>query len=93
MFSFHRYIAEHHNSLEDKIHTKRPTKGATRLKQFLIRRANGHKTVVNIDVNTGIATCPNVDVFKSYLGMLARERILILTPSFNHVTKVDQNMI
>jgi len=33
------------------------------------------------------------DIFKSYLGMLARERISILTPTFDHVTKVDQDMI
>jgi len=33
------------------------------------------------------------DVFKSYLGMLARERISILTLSFDLVTEVDREMI
>jgi len=32
MFSFHKYIAEHHSSSEDEEPTKRPTRGATRLK-------------------------------------------------------------
>jgi len=33
------------------------------------------------------------DVFKSYLGILARERISILTPSFDHVSEVDRDII
>jgi len=33
------------------------------------------------------------DVFKSYLGMLSRERISILTPAFDHVIEVDRDMI
>jgi len=41
MFSFHRYMAEHHSSSEDEAPAKRPTRGATRLRQLLIRRANG----------------------------------------------------
>jgi len=35
MFSFHRYMVEHHNSSEDEAPTKRPIKGATRLRQLL----------------------------------------------------------
>jgi len=93
MFSFHEYMVEHHNSLEDEAPTKRPTIGVTRLRQLVIRRGNGQKTLTDIGVNPSIATSPNAYVFKSYLGMLVRERISILTPSFGHVIEVDQNMI
>jgi len=86
-------MAEHRSSSEDETPTKRPTKEAIRLRQLLIRRANGHKTFIDINIDNGIPRGRYADVFKSYLGMLARERISILTPSFDHVTKVDQNMI
>ena len=86
-------MAEHHSSLEDEAPAKRPTRGATRLRYLLIRRANGQKTLVDINVDTGMPSGRYVDVFKSYLGMLARERISILTPSFDHVTEVDQEMV
>jgi len=89
MFSFHRYMVEHHNLPEDEAPTKRRIRGTTRLRQNLIRRVNGQKTPIDIDVNTSIATGPNAEVFKIYLGMLSRERISILTSSFDHVTKVD----
>jgi len=69
-------MAEHYTSLEDVAPTKRPTRGATRLKELLIRGVKGQKT--HVDIN----------VFKSYLGMLARERISILTQSFDHVGKI-----
>ena len=93
VLSFHRYMAEHHSSSEDDIPTKKPTRGATRMRKLLIKRAKGEKTPVDIDVNTGVASGPNGDIFKTYLGMLARERISILTPSFDHVQEVDRNMI
>jgi len=63
------------------------------LRKLLIRRANGHKTHVDINVDTRMPRGRYADVFKSYLEMLARERISILTSSFNHVTKVDRDMI
>ena len=93
MFSFHRYMAEHYTSSKDEAPTKRPTRGATWLRKLLIRRAKGQKTHVDINVDTGEPNGRSRDVFKSYLGMLARERISILTPSFNHVTEVDREMI
>jgi len=43
MFSFHIYMAEHYTSSEDEAPTKRPTRGATRLRELLIRRAKGQK--------------------------------------------------
>ena len=92
MFSFHRYMAEHTSS-EDEAPTKRPTGGATRLRELLIRRAKGQKTHVDINVDTGEPSGRYGDVFKSYLGMLARERISILMPYFDHVTEVDREMI
>jgi len=93
MFSFHRYMTEHYTSLEDEAPTKRPTRGPTRLRELLIRRAKGQKTHVDINVDTGMPSGRYGDVFKSYLGMLARERISILLPSFDHVTEVDREII
>jgi len=93
MFSFHRYMAEHHTSSKDEAPTKRPTRGATRLRQLLTRRAKGQKTLVDINVDTRMPKNRYADVFKSYLRMLAQERISILTPSFDHVTEVDRDMI
>jgi len=86
-------MAEHYTSLEDEAPTKRPTRGATRLKELLIRRAKGQKTHVDINVDTRMPSGHYADVFKSYLGILAREKISILTPSFDHVTEVDREMI
>ena len=54
MFSFHRYMAEPYTSSEDEAPTKRPTKGATRLRELLIRRAKGQKTHVDINVDTSL---------------------------------------
>jgi len=45
------------------------------LRELLIRRAKGQKTHVDINVDTGMPSGCYGDVFKSYLGMLARERI------------------
>ena len=86
-------MAKHHSSLEDQALAKRPTKGATRLRQLLIRKANGQKTPVDINVDTRMPSGRYADVFKSYSGMLAQERTSILIPSFDHVTKVDREMI
>ena len=86
-------MVEHYTSLEDETPTKRPTRGATRFRELLIRKAKGQKTHVDINVDTGMPSGRYAVVFKSYLGMLARERISILTPSFDHVTKVDREMI
>ena len=93
MFSFHRYMVEHHTSLEDETPTKRPTREATRVRQLLIRRVKGQKIPININVDTRMPKGRYADIFKSYLGMLAQERISILTPSFDHVTEVDREMI
>jgi len=93
MFSFHRYMVEHYTSSEDEAPAKRPTRGTTRLRELLIQRAKGQKTHVDINVDTGEPSGHFGDVFKNYLGMLARERISILMPSFDHVTQADREMI
>ena len=90
MFSFHRYMVEHHTSSKDETSTKRPTRGATRLRQLLIRRAKAQKTLVDINVKTRMPKGRYANILKSYLGMLAQERISILTPSFDHVTEIDR---
>jgi len=86
-------MVEHHSSSEDEAPTKRPIIGATRLRQLLIRRANGQKTPVDIKVETRMPRGRYVDIFKSYLGMFTREIISIIAPSFDHVTEVDRDMI
>ena len=63
-------MAEHHTSSEDEAPTKRPTRGATRLRQLLIRRARGEKTHVDINVDTRMPSGRYADIFKSYLGKL-----------------------
>lgn len=68
-------------------------RGATRLRSLSLRRATGERIPVNIDVNTGIASGPNAESFSSYLGVVAREKISILVPSWEHVTENEKNMI
>jgi len=64
-------MAEHHSSSEDETPAKRPTRGATRLRQLLIRRVNGQKTPIDINIDTRMPSGHYADIFKSYLGMLA----------------------
>ena len=76
MFSFHIYIVEHHSPSEDETSTKRPTRGATRLRQLLIRRANGQKTPVDIDVDTRISRGSLCRRFqKLFRNVVTRENI------------------
>ena len=82
---------EHPLSPSDK--KAKATRKATRLKDLTLRRANGHRTHVDIDARTGIATGPNAKIFRSYLGLLVREHVSILLPSWDHVTQVQRNML
>ncbi|WVZ16028.1 hypothetical protein V8G54_013594 [Vigna mungo] len=50
-------------------------------------------TPVNVNVITGVATGRYADDFRSYLGSVARDRISILTESYDHVSEVDRNII
>ncbi|KOM28180.1 hypothetical protein LR48_Vigan511s000300 [Vigna angularis] len=86
-------MAEAPHSSRDEVPTSRPTRGAMRLRQLILRRNAGERTPIIIYVVTRVASGPNADVFRSYLGVLARDRISILTPSFDHVSEADQNLI
>jgi len=44
------------------------------------------KISLPIDVHTGVATGPYAKKYRSYLGVLSRERISILTEFWDHVT-------
>ncbi|BAU02103.1 hypothetical protein VIGAN_11153000 [Vigna angularis var. angularis] len=87
------YMTKALHSSEDEVPTSRPTRGATRCRQLELRRNAGERTPMIIDVVTGVASGPNADEFRSYLGVLAHDRISILTSSFDHVSKVDRNLI
>ncbi|KOM40578.1 hypothetical protein LR48_Vigan04g077600 [Vigna angularis] len=80
------------HSSGDEVPTSRPTIGATRLRQLILRRNAGERTPVIVDIVTDVASGPNA-VFRSYLGVFACDRIFILTPSFDHVFEVDRNLI
>jgi len=71
----------------------RGNKGPTRLKRLSLRRAAGEKTRLDIDVNTGVASGPNVETFNCYLGVFSRERLSILINSRDDVSEVDRNML
>ncbi|KOM38094.1 hypothetical protein LR48_Vigan03g147600 [Vigna angularis] len=86
-------MAEAPHSSRDEVPTSRPTRGATMLRQLILRRNAGGRTLVIIDVVTGVASGPNADVFRSYIRVLARDRISILTSSFDHVSETDRNLI
>ena len=51
------------------------------------------KIPLSIDVNTSVATGPYAKKFSSYLEVLFRERISILTESWDRVTEHKRNMI
>ncbi|WVZ16703.1 hypothetical protein V8G54_009685 [Vigna mungo] len=86
-------MADHPHSSGDEAPPSRSTRGPTRMKQILIRKNSGERTPVNVNVITGVATSPNADDFRSYLGVVALDRISVLTPSFHHVFEVDRNII
>jgi len=71
----------------------RSTRGPTRLRYLSLRHASGEKTQLDIDVNIGVTSGPNSDTFSSYLGVFARERVFILTNSWDDMIEVDQNML
>jgi len=48
---------------------------------------------MDVDIIINVASGLYVDVFNSYLGVLACDRIFILILSFHLVSEVDQNII
>jgi len=70
-----------------------PGRGPTRLKTMCMKINKGKKLSFVIDVNAGVATRPNAKNFSSYLGVVAREKISILTDYWDHLTEHERNMI
>jgi len=86
-------MVDDHIPISSNHRSGRSTRGPTRLRRLLLRSARGVKTPVIIDVITGVASGPNADTFNSYLGVVAREKISILIPLWDHVPEVDRTMI
>jgi len=78
---------------DDKVSRSKTGRGPTRLKNIFKKINKDDKIPLSIDVNTGVATGPYAKKFRSYLGVLSRERISILTKSWDHVTEHERNMI
>ncbi|KOM27029.1 hypothetical protein LR48_Vigan358s000700 [Vigna angularis] len=91
--SYRGYMADHPHSSGDEAPPTKITRGPTRMKQLFIRKNSGERTPVNVNVTTGVATGPHADDFRSYLGVVARNKISILIPSFDHVSEGDRNII
>ncbi|QCE01816.1 hypothetical protein DEO72_LG7g3116 [Vigna unguiculata] len=67
-------------------------RGSTRLRN-LTRRISGKRLQVHIDAATGRPSGPNRDTFTSYLGALAREKVSILHPSWDHVKESTKKLL
>jgi len=65
----------------------------TRLRDITACRLGGFKVVVDLDPQTVRASGPNCVVFNNYLGVLARTKVSILLPSWDHVSEAEKNMI
>ena len=92
-FIFHRHMADRSPSPPQSPKQKNPLRKATRLKKLAKKRANGRKTFVDIDVRTGKSSGPNSSIFQSYLGVLVREHISILVPSWEDVPEIQRNLL
>ena len=79
--------------VDDKVSRSKTGRGPTRLKNMLKKINKDEKIPLSIDVHTSVATGPHAKKYRSYLGVLARERISILTGSWDHVTEHEKNMI
>jgi len=77
----------------DEVPRSRIGRGPTRLKTICMKINKGQKIPLTIDVNTSVATGLNSKNFSSYLKVVARERISILTDSWDNVTEHKRNMI
>jgi len=63
------------------------------MKHLVLKRLTKAKVQVKIDPHTRRAKGPNRNDFVSYLGVLARSKVSILEPNWDHVTEADKNMI
>jgi len=50
----------------------------------------GARVLIDIDPQTGRASDPNHAQFVSYLGVLARSKVSILVPNWDHVIEVEK---
>ena len=73
--------------------SKKKTIAATRLQKQALKRLIKDKTHVDINPHTGKPIGPTRQNFSSYLGGLARTKVCILEPDWDHVSEVDKNMI
>jgi len=73
--------------------SSKKTREATRMKHLALKRLTKGKVHVEIDPHTRRAKGPNRKDFVSYLGVLARSKLSILKPKWDHVTEADKNMI
>jgi len=65
----------------------------TRLRDITVSRLGGFEVVIDLNPQTARALGPNRAVFNNYLGVLARTKVSILLPSWDHVTEAEKNMI
>jgi len=73
--------------------SSKKTREAKHLKAIAINRLGVINIPVDIDPQSGRASGPNGAKFGSYLGVLARSKISILVPDWDHVTKEEKDLI
>jgi len=78
---------------DDKVSRLKTGRGPTRLKNMFKKINKDDKIPLSIDIHTGVAIGQYAKKYRSYLGVLSRERISILTQSWDHVTDIEKNMI
>ncbi|XP_068503686.1 uncharacterized protein [Phaseolus vulgaris] len=81
------------NDIYDKVSHSKTGRGPTRLKNMFKKITKDDKIPLSIDIHTGVPTGQHAKKYRSYLGVLSRERISILTQSWDHVTYHEKNMI
>ncbi|KAG5029079.1 hypothetical protein JHK87_012593 [Glycine soja] len=69
------------------------TRQATRLRRLTARTLDQARATVSVNPTTGRGPGPHKDQFHSYLGVVARDKIPIVHPSWNDVPETLKNMI
>jgi len=65
----------------------------THLQNLAIKRLSNTKIYVDVDPQIGRAKRTNHHNCVSYLGVLAQTKTFIVEPDWDHVSKVEKNMI
>jgi len=73
--------------------SSKKTREATRLRNLVIRRMGNARVPIQIDPQTSRELGPNHAQVLSYLRILTRPKVSILAPDWDHVTKVEKNLI